>query len=245
MAAGHNHNGMVLFGDHQESNRTCTDLHALARFNGNQMTGWTPLRHHMNNIYDTLYQYLDKPDDKWTKDQQAGFASLKTLLKSNIPSNPQAIVSALDKLLFSGLMAGRLTVSVMNRKGSYEGETAFTRDVFPRTPFVTIKIDDFDAYKNQPAERRARIVGSLVHEMCHAFLLIYGCDGRQCATKESVMYGIGFTGHGPVWEKIANEAEDIFAAFISPIMLPDLEIPDSLGIPLAVREEREYRKKWF
>lgn len=245
MAAGHNHNGMVLFGDHQESNRTCTNLRATAHFNGNQMTGWTPLRDHINNIYDTLYQYLDKPDHKWTPDQKAGFASLKTLLKSKIPSNPQAIVTALDKLLFSGLTAGRLAVSVLNRKGSYEGETTFTRDVVPRTTFVTIKLDDFDAYKAKPEEWRARIVGSLVHEMCHAFLLIYGCDGRQCATKESIMYGTGFTGHGPVWEKIANEAGDMFDAFICPIMLPDLEIPDSLGIPLTMKEEKDYRNKWF
>jgi hypothetical protein len=109
MAAGHNHNGMVLYGNHNESNRTCTNLHDLARFNGGQMTGWKPLRHHMDNISKALLQFLDEDRAKHTTVQEAGKTSLKGLLKSDIPQNPQSIVAALDKVFFDGLLQGRLS----------------------------------------------------------------------------------------------------------------------------------------
>lgn len=239
MAAGHNHNGMVLYGDHNESNRTCTDLHDLARFNGGKMTGWKPLRHHMDNISKALLQFLDKDRAKYTTVQEAGMTALKGLLTSNIPQKPREIVAALDKVFFDGLLQGRLSVSVIDLKGTCEGETYFSQDRVPRTPFVTIQVHDFNEYRNKPKERRVHIVSSLVHEMCHAFLLIYGCDGRQCATRHFIANGIGFTGHGPVWTSIADEAENNFNAFICPMIMPGFEFLNPLGIPQAVKEERD------
>lgn len=135
MAVSHDHNGMVLFGDHQESNMTCTDLHELARYNGDQMTGLKPLRHYMDNIWKVMYQYLEKEPDKWTIYQKAEETTLKSLLKSYIPENPKEIDTAFDKVIFGGLMVGRPTVSVVDRKDACDGGTEISRDVVPRTAF--------------------------------------------------------------------------------------------------------------
>lgn len=244
---GHNHNVMVLYGDHNESNRNCDSLHELATFSGKQMTGWKPMRHDMNNISKVLLQWLQKERDQFTPEQEVGMKVLKGLLKCEIPKNPEGVVAALDAIFFSKLLQGRLKVSVIDMKKTAEGETYFTEDRVPRTPRVTITVDNLnnEDYKDDPEGRRLRIVATLVHEMCHAFLLIYGCDGRQCATWEAVAGGRGFTGHGPTWDTIATEASVAFDEDIVPLFGAKFEEDDPLGLCQARREEQEYRQEWF
>jgi hypothetical protein len=243
---GHKNNGMVLYGDHDESDRDCTSLHELARLTGKQMTSWKPLRHHMNNISKVLLQWLQKNREQFTREQELGMTTLKALLKSDIPRNPEGVVAAVDAIFFSKLLQGRVKVSVIDMKTN-EGETYFTEDSIPRTPRITIIVHNFNSkdYENHPEERRLRIVSVLIHEMCHAFLLIYGCDGRQCATWDAVANGRGFTGHGPTWDTIACEAEIAFQEYISPMLGSIDEADEPLGIIEALKEEQEYKRKWF
>ena len=114
MAAYYPNNGLRLYGHHDESNRWCTSLHEMARFNGTHMTGWRPLRHQMNNLVQVLCQWLDKSNSKLTDSQLAGYTALRSLLRYDIPRNPTDIVAALNAIFFGNLLHNRLGVSVID-----------------------------------------------------------------------------------------------------------------------------------
>jgi hypothetical protein len=248
MAAGHRNNGMLLYGHHDESNRSCNNMHQLARFNGTHMTKWTPLRHHVNNVQQVLSDFLNKPDNKLTDSQRAGETALRSALRYDIPENPAAIVNALDAILFGNLLNNKVRVSIVDMRGD-EGQTSFIDDKIPRTAVAVIKVHNYNGpndsyYLTRPQEKRLRILATLIHEMCHAFLKVYGCDGRECATKQEVMYGRGFTGHGPAWKTVADIAEGVFETRIVDI-IPNVDYNDDdpFGIPAALQEEDDYRRR--
>jgi hypothetical protein len=200
----------------------------------------------MNNISKMLLQWLQKNREQFTHEQELGITTPNALLKSDIPRNPKGVVAALDAIFSSKLLQGRVKVSVIDMKTN-EGETYFAEDRLPRTPRTTIVAHNFNNrdYENHLKERCFRIVGALIHEMCHAFVLIYGCDGRQCATWDAEANGRGFTGHGPTWDTIACEAEIAFQEYISPKLGSIEEVDEPLGIIEALKEEQEYKRKWF
>jgi hypothetical protein len=160
-------------------------------------------------------------------------------------------MAALNAIFFGNLLHNRLGVSVIDM-GDEEGQTQFVDNFILRTPQAVITIHNLKGkndtyYRNRPQERRLRIVSTLIHEMCHAFILSYGCcDGRECANQEGVAYGRGFTGDGPAWVRVILAAEVGFTNRIVP-MLPDVDYDEDepLGIADGVEAEDEYRRKWF
>jgi hypothetical protein len=185
----------------------------------------------LNNISKVLLQWLQKNREQFTREQELGMTTLRAFLKSDIPRTPGGVVAPLDAIFFSKLLQGRVKVSVIDMKTN-EGETYFTEDRIPRTSRTTIIVHNFNNkdYENRPKERRLLIVGALIHEVCHALLLIYGCDGRQCATWDAVANGREFTGHGPTWDTIACKAEIAFREYISPVLGSIEEADEPFGI---------------
>ena len=66
--------------------------------------------------------------------------------------------------------------------------------------------------------------GTLLHEMCHAFIDLFVCSCRSCS--EGARSGGGLSGHGPTWvlaaRMIEREADRVFR-------VAD-EVPFDLGI---------------
>lgn len=211
MAAPCSNNGMELYGHHDESNRLCNNMHQLARFNGTHKTNWVPLCHHMSNLEQVLCGFLNKQNNKLTDWQMAGYSALRSLLRYDIPPKPALLIAALDTIFFGGLSNNRMRVNVIDIEDD-EGQTGFLDDLIPRTAAAVVTVHNSNGrndsyYRTRPQERRLRIWSTLMHELCHAFLLIYGCDGREYATKQEVVAGRGFTGHDPAWQRVARNAQ--------------------------------------
>jgi hypothetical protein len=242
---GRMNNGVMLYGHHDESTRDCNpNNHAKAKLDGNVMTGWQPLRHHMYNASATLCQLLAK---QHTSAQRAALRRLETVVNQPTQLNTSHIREALDEIFFGKLLGDRVKVAIANLNGA-EGETQFATLDLPRIPKVNVRVSNFNDsnyYQSRPLEKRLRIVSTLIHELCHAFLLIYGCDGRQCATFNAVANGSGFTGHGPSWEKIARKAEKVFTEHIVPMFDVEDDEDRPFGIENSLEEEDEYRSMYF
>ena len=244
---GRDNNGLTLYGWHEYSRRNCSSGHAMAQSNGAQMTGFQPLRHHMDNISQVLCHWLKKENSKFTPSQTYSLVRLRCLLKNPIPANPESIVAALDTIFFGKLLKNRITV-VITDTGSSQGKTRVSKRSVPPVPEALILVSDYMCdgyYRSRPRERRLRIVATLIHEMCHAFLRVYSCDGRQCATWDGIANGRGFTGHGPAWEKVARGAEEVFREHIVPMVDVEGYKQDPLGVDSGLNRERNYRRKWF
>jgi len=59
--------------------------------------------------------------------------------------------------------------------------------------------------------RTASLIGTLLHELVHAFLEYYSCDGFDCGQREcavEVVDAYTRVGHGPAWQKLAAAIEE-------------------------------------
>lgn len=67
---------------------------------------------------------------------------------------------------------------------------------------VLMKMSPKDHHEmTRDRDQRSGYIGTLLHELCHAFALLYSCGGEcqqfQCVAEQSIAHGD--TGHAKVW----------------------------------------------
>ena len=104
-----------------------------------------------------------------------------------------------------------------------------------KPPQVLITLSNYHERWTTPRYRYNGIVGTRLHEMVHALFWIYCCKCAHCTTDETTRGTVGFTGHGPSWERLAAEVK---AAM--PRHFDDLAAFggfDHMGVEQSVNEE--------
>ncbi|SLM37299.1 hypothetical protein LPUS_00737 [Lasallia pustulata] len=115
-------------------------------------------------------------------------------------------MKAFDDFLFFGTLKEMVSLElhrgfIPSPSGPAVGWTRYE----PIAPEVLITLSNFDEWWTTPRSQYSSIVGTLLHEMVHALFLIYGCNYARCTADEAMRRTVGFTGHGPTWEKLAAE----------------------------------------
>ena len=114
------------------------------------------------------------------------------------------------------------------------GQTVFTPNSLPHKPLVNISLATvLPAFDPEAPEEQGRaILPVLLHEMVHAFLLLFHCHCDNCL-KESVRT-LGITWHGDAWEALAIKISE-FTSFMD-----DLEISEiRTGVQYEIAALRE------
>ncbi|KAK4543281.1 hypothetical protein LTR36_005640 [Oleoguttula mirabilis] len=140
---------------------------------------------------------------------------LKAELKSHMdqerligPNELTGTMEILDRLFFGGLLHPHVLVQWRSDMGDQVGITTFDSD------------DNGNALISLSPKRAAlagqtptqAIISNLLHEMCHAYILIYACFGEcerpQCKKPHpTYIQKIGAKGHGRAWQMLAAAVE--------------------------------------
>lgn len=74
-------------------------------------------------------------------------------------------------------------------------------------PRASIKVMKPDPTKPWTGETLLQLLGTLLHEMGHAFLMCCSCNCADCRCPVTSSRTIGLTGHGPSWVKLCQAVE--------------------------------------
>jgi len=118
-----------------------------------------------------------------------------------------------EDLFFFGSLADRCTISWATLGPHILGQTSLP----PGASRCDIELDI--KFTRDSAFDTILLLSTLIHEMCHAFLLIYACDVSGCREKRAHS---GETGHGSAWEAMAVAVDRTALRAFS--MNPDLGI---------------------
>ena len=148
-----------------------------------------------------------------------------------------------DTVLFAGSLKPFTQVQFASDvdPGKTLGHTSFAPDSLPDKPLVNISLAiDLPTFDPEAPEEQGRaILPVLLHEMVHAFLLLYHCHCESCL-EESVTK-LGITWHGDAWEALAIKISD-FTSYA----LADLEVSgirSGLQDELAALREAAFRPR--
>jgi len=120
----------------------------------------------------------------------------------------------LDNLEFYGELSGRCEL-VMGHPGAMDrrmrGETSVTRrcDTQRRILEVKITMNPDESELGFTGSRLLQFAGTLLHEMCHATILLYYAECRSLSCLESITY-LGMEGHGTIFEALFRSMADLF-----------------------------------
>ena len=150
----------------------------------------------------------------------------------------QGYFRTLDKVLFAGSLKPYTVVNFSTKLDASEslGTTSLDSESTVNEPRVYIKIstklETFDAAA--PDRQGRAILETLLHEMVHAFLILFHCHCSGCLAEH--ITAIGITGHGDAFATLAEEISQFTCKY-----LDDLEIP---GIEDDVQEELKALRKY-
>ena len=132
----------------------------------------------------------------------------------------------------------------LKSKGSYGLTTAKTsRDGTKRQ--VRIIIYDFSQEKHpfKLKHRRAQFLGTLAHEMIHAFFRIYTCSGWAHSTLEELCVNEGVSGHGAGWLKLAYAVARRMKSELGEFFPSNRSFDHFMGIDSSTTHERNLLKE--
>lgn len=87
----------------------------------------------------------------------------------------------------------------------------------PSSVFAAIRITERD-HGRHPVGRLGSYIGTLLHEMLHAFITIHSCFCNTC--RASATWSRGTTGHGLIWLRLA----DLFENFSSRTLALNIDV---------------------
>ena len=169
-------------------------------------------------------------DDKRTQEQQDAIGFWTTLREAqagvtNISQlTMRQAMTIFDDIFFCGSLQG---VSLVKKDGIWQGKnhlfaiTTFTDSAPPAQILIDPKYC-FKRPKHKGDNQFLSACGCLLHEMCHAFLTIYGCDGdnKDCVAQPE-RPGIklrndncGLQTHARAWHRLAGAIQDRSTALL-------------------------------
>ncbi|KAK8128729.1 hypothetical protein PG984_009837 [Apiospora sp. TS-2023a] len=214
---------------------------------------WRRGAYRVSTIRDVLLQHLDNLDNNPSALQQQAINRLANHIRLDTVAGMEdvaidwfaemgQITNDLDTIFFRGLVGrdwqtvyypqpGGITVPGVDTGGTILGRTTWDN---PGQRNIEIHLDTRQNGPLRPfripqcsrLQRRSRGLGTLCHEMVHAFFMLYGCQSPACCMAQGGDFSllIGGDGHGPAW---ADVAKSINAILIK--NHPTLEYPDFLA----------------
>ncbi|KAK0255490.1 hypothetical protein LTS09_009512 [Friedmanniomyces endolithicus] len=175
---------------------------------------------------------FERPETLWAMDQWVELSLLRQwsrVFASKIGRGDRSLLSDNDFLLaglrytsevFFVRLINDVPVRWSRELTVYDTEeraVAGMTDFDPDTNDCTIKLNPEHFNLRSPDGRpRPGILSVLLHEACHAFLLLYSCRPECAACSEASQFGLmDETGHGLAWQTLAFNVERSFNRFCS------------------------------
>ncbi|KAK7926828.1 hypothetical protein PG985_003826 [Apiospora marii] len=233
---------------------------------------WWRGMYKVETIRDVLREHLDETRRNPSVLQQRSMARLAKHISNDVAPGMEdveidwyadigQIANDLDVIFFRGLVnrdwqtvyyPERNGISVPGSQPDRPGKLTlgFTTWDSPGNMNMEISFDTCDLGPLAVPTRirkRSRVLGTLLHEMVHAFFFLYACQGPDCCMDQGGDYSdlIGGDGHGPAWQHIASHM-NLFLMEMFPLLEfpevnkftyppataggPKRRIPDALGI---------------
>ena len=186
-----------------------------------------PGKHELLDLIEQATQKLKEPQWLGSTSKIKAIQAFRTWYNKELrPNNTYRIstqktrllVMLLDHILFQGRVR-KYCVVTWDTTPFPHTMNAFTNHLQPSPSarwFLYVAHIHLDPHL---AVRRGRffdiddLICYLLHEMCHAYILIFSCKDRQCQGVECAMSSrghqnaIGATGHGPAWTALAQSVE--------------------------------------
>ncbi|MCJ1441259.1 MAG: hypothetical protein MMC23_001745 [Stictis urceolatum] len=240
-----------------------TCKHRPLRLENGQMRGWRFQSHYIHDIVSSVVEYLDQPQHLWSHSRQSAYADLDTLWTYDATLDlenhaydewwPAVEVADryflfFDKFLFDGLLTGEkwVRLDIDHEHLVLEVDNCWAHTGFDSRkgePYVEIKVSNMSDDRHMSTNvrrRRAMVLATLIHEMIHALLWIYSCNGRRCGTLKQVIAGEGCQGHGPCWEAIHRKVQGVVDNLpFFPGYVPPMGRVDHFAMEVSLRCERK------
>jgi hypothetical protein len=130
-----------------------------------------------------------------------------------------------DKLFFLGSLKGQLQIFATGTPAQIAGNLGWTQRDHRDASKANITVNTLIDYGNTRTMSR---IGTVLHEMIHAFLIIYGLPQYMSDPRFRRFSGTGYTEDGVAWQDIAYALEK---AFRDPILM-DVKLPPGRDISL-------------
>ncbi|KAL9116269.1 MAG: hypothetical protein Q9187_007207 [Circinaria calcarea] len=173
--------------------------------------GFHTRQHSTDDLLETITQYLAVTDQEgMEEDQQKAFDSFEEWdglidpAKSKTKLRKYFLV--LDRMLFAGSLKRftRVRFDDPVDPAQNSGQTKFAPNSLPDEPLVNISLTAA-LPESAPGARKDQgrtITEILLHQMVHAFLLLFHCHCDGCLSQS--MTTLGLTWHGEAWSALAG-----------------------------------------
>ena len=197
------------------------------------------LQHKTADLLTIIEQFSSREPNAMTTRQKAALKSFEQWLGPiNVKRSKTKLIKyckTLDQILFAGSL-GRFTDVQFEPDMDQSRKLGYTS--LPGTdasgkPLLNIRISALTIAGNIDDDG-AEVLEVLLHEMIHAFLMLFHCHCVDCL-KESATE-IGYTGHGKTWEKMANQIQQAASAKLN-LRVHGIES----GVYCEQKEVRKYK----
>jgi len=177
-------------------------------------------RHRISDLVESIVRYCPKHGRMLSSRQSAAFTRYRTKVIYDLDNRGKyqygdiilAYFKLFDELFFQGRLGSICKLKFEHQRpgdASLLGHTdiLITSDCgngHYKLKHCNILLFDRKHDYRRPRERLLDCLGTLLHEMCHAFIGIWGCTDTMCKTK---IENRGKRGHGFAWQDIAYSVE--------------------------------------
>lgn len=208
---------------------------------------FTPNRHNASHLADLLIHFSKRRNEQLTTLQKLSlhlFHSERAYDLRDAAEAPDGKVLAayfelFDRLFFFGSLNGLCAITRSPRissKNDFDGRTFYKENMGENnTPGAVFRgdliCDIIISTQDLPSryERLRRYIGSLLHQMLHAFFQLWTCPRPHCFDK---VYTNGEHRHWRIWQEVAFALEDA------------ARDPSLLNLDLYLNRERLWLRSW-
>ena len=217
-----------------------------------------PYSHNVEELSQKFAEWIRQLPDRWDdRTKRHHHITLGRLQSIETSMNGRAWIEItvlsdymydFDKLFFQGALRPFTKLSIeenilQSNIGIKAGLAYFIEgmtwaDIDRRLPFFGIRIWNLansSCWKDaSPEKRRGSILRTLLHEMVHALIQIYRCQGKACITSQRMNETDGKSGHGPSWVAVMRAVQHTVS---KSEYLEELLDSAALGISIDDHEE--------
>lgn len=202
-----------------------TDNHSLPRnvtssesgtiLKENTRPGFRRLQHKTDDLLAAIELFSSREPDALTTSQKAALESFKQWYGPiNVKRSKTKLIKyckLLDRIFFAGSLGGFTDVQFepdmdQSKKLGYTSRPE--TDTYGK-PLVKIRISALNL-AGTVDDDSTEVLAVLLHEMIHAFLMLFHCHCEACLKQSTTE--IGYTGHGKAWEKMAIRIQNAASA---------------------------------
>lgn len=206
-----------------------------------------PWQHSTHDLVGTIGQYSNAMINSDVEETRARYQlALTSFQKWDGPvdvmkskTQLQSYFRTIDNLLFAASLQPytKVQFSTPLKYSRSSGKTFLSHKYTAKDPEVHIHITELDPlYEAAPDYQGKALLGTLLHEMVHAFLLLFHCHCPCCL--DDHITTIGITGHGEAFETLTKEIGRFTSKYLNQLEIQGLE--DDIHSELVALQKYTY-----